>query len=104
MAPPSKEDILVATQALRTQATVWNGQAGEMSALSTKVKAMDITRLEAGIFQLFIGNYNTLVDELTQRCSEGNAAMNEVAGTLRQVADTYDEEERKNVHKIGELW
>lgn len=104
MAPPSKEDILVATQALRTQATVWNGQAGEMSALSAKVKAMDITRLEAGIFQLFIGNYNTLVDELTQRCSEGNAAMNEVAGTLRQVADTYDEEERKNVHKIGELW
>jgi hypothetical protein len=103
MAPPHN-NVTVATGALRSHVGLWAAEGAKLSELSAKVGELHISRIEAGFFQVFISTYNTLVTEVAQRCQEGNAAMGDIAKTLRSVADVYDEEERKNVHKIKGLY
>ncbi|MBQ0990704.1 hypothetical protein KBX08_11445 [Micromonospora sp. H61] len=104
MPPPSRQQVTVATDALRTEAAEWDRQSAAMSAVVPKVAGMELGRVEAGLFQLIVSPYNEIVQHVSQRCQEGQAAMTEVATTLRKVADTYDEEDRSNDHKLRNLY
>src|SRR5215475_4326048 len=53
--------VKVATDALRTEAGVWDQQSGQMDAIATKVDGLRFNRLEAGVFQLVVGPYGELV-------------------------------------------
>jgi len=104
MPPPSREQVTVATNVLRTEAGEWDRQSAAMSAIASKVAGMELGRVEAGLFQLIVSPYNQLVEHVEQRCREGEAAMTEIATTLRKVADTYDEEDRNNAHRFMKLY
>jgi hypothetical protein len=49
-------------------------------------------------------SYDDTADQITARCREGHQRMTEVASTLRQVADTYEAEEAKNVHRFTNIY
>ncbi|MCY1144065.1 hypothetical protein OWR29_39230 [Actinoplanes sp. Pm04-4] len=102
--PPSGEQVAVATNALRTEAGEWDGQAGKLAELSTKVAAMEFGRLEAGLFQLMVGPYNDVIQAMAARTREGSAAMTEIAATLRNVAGTYDAEDKASEHRIRNVY
>ncbi|MEU6206087.1 type VII secretion target [Micromonospora musae] len=104
MPPPSRGQVTVATNALRTEAGEWDQQSAAISAIASKVAGMQLGRVEAGLFQLIVSPYNDVVQHVTQRCREGQAAMTEVASTLRKVADIYDEEDRNNAHELRKLY
>ena len=93
----------VATDALRTEAGAWDQQSAQMGNIATKVDGLRFTRTEAGVFQLVVGPYNDVVDQVHGRCQEAVQRMKEIADTLRQVAKTYDEEERNGVHRLKNL-
>jgi hypothetical protein len=95
--------VQVATDALRTEAGVWDQQSAAMGRLATTMDGMRMNRLEAGVFQLIIGPYSTLVDQVNHRCQEGSGRMTEIADTLRQVARTYDQEELNDAHRLRNL-
>jgi hypothetical protein len=44
------------------------------------------------------------VDVVTARCREGAQRMTEIASTLRHVANTYEDEERRNEHTFRNLY
>lgn len=104
MPPPTRDQVTVATNALRAEAKEWNRQSTAVAAISSKVAGMELGRVEAGLFQLIVSPYNDIVTQVTQRCREGQTAMTEVATTLRTVADTYDQEDRANEHKIRNIY
>jgi uncharacterized protein YukE len=104
MAPPTSQEVKVATDALRTEANVWDHQSDQMHAISTKVAGLRMTRLEAGIFQVVVGAYDTLVDQVSARCQEGHDRMHDIAATLRPIADTYDTEDAKGEHRLMNLY
>jgi len=104
MGSPSRDQVTVATNTLRTEAGEWDRQGATMAALVPKVAGMELGRVEAGLFQLIVAPYNEVVQHVANRCREGSAAMIEVATTLRQVADTYDEEDRNNEHQLRNLY
>lgn len=93
----------VATDSLRTEAGVWDEQSRKTTAISTLADQLRFTRVEAGIFQLIVTPYGEVVDAVTARCQEGGAQMTDIANTLRNVARTYDEEERNGVHRLMNL-
>jgi hypothetical protein len=93
----------VATDSLRTEAGVWDAQSAQMGTLAGKADAVRFNRLEAGVFQLIVGPYGDVVDQVHGRCKEAVDRMKEIATTLRQVAKTYDEEERTGVHRLMNL-
>ncbi len=104
MTQPSAEEVKVATDALRSEAGEWAAQGGKLTALGTKVADMEFGRLEAGLFQLMVGPYNDVIHAVVARAGEGGAAMVEIGGTLRSVADTYDAEDKASEHRIRNVY
>lgn len=102
--PPTAQQIQVATDALRTEAGVWDAQAAQLGNIQSKVSELTFSRLEAGIFQVLVSVNDDLVNHVSTRCGEGNTQMTSIASTLRSVADTYDAEERSNEHSFRNLY
>ncbi|MBB2945346.1 hypothetical protein FB565_005079 [Actinoplanes lutulentus] len=95
---------MVATDALRAEATVWDTQGEALRALSAEVGAMEFGRVEAGLFQMMVSPYNEVVRAVAARCVEGAAAMTDMAGTLRKVADVYETEDQAGAHRIKNVY
>jgi uncharacterized protein YukE len=93
----------VATDALRTEAGVWDQQSTQMGNIASKVDGVRFNNLEAGVFQLIVNPYGDVVTQVHDRCSEAVQRMKEIADTLRAVAKTYDEEERNGIHRMKNL-
>lgn len=104
MALPSTAQVKVATDALRTEAGIWDQQSSELDKIVGQANGLRLERIEAGIFQIIFDAYTSVVDQVTARAGEGNQRMADVAGTLHQVADTYDEEEAANLHLVKNLY
>jgi hypothetical protein len=102
--PPSREQVTVATDALRNEAREWDTQSTELSSLSTRVAGMEFGRLEAGLFQMMVGPYNDVIHAVAARTAEGATAMTEIATTLRNVADTYDAEDKAAMHRMKNIY
>ncbi|GGN80394.1 hypothetical protein GCM10010112_55910 [Actinoplanes lobatus] len=104
MGLPSSEEVSLATQALRSEASVWNAQGGRLAELSAQVEAMEFGRVEAGLFQIMVSPYNDVVRAVAARCMEGRAAMTDMADTLRRAADIYESEDQAGAHRIKDVY
>lgn len=104
MPPPGREEVAVDTAALRAEGNVWLEQSDRLEAITHKADGLRMTRLEAGVFQVLVSAYDDAVDQVTARCREGRARMSEVGETLRQVADVYDDEDRKVEHRFRDIY
>lgn len=104
MEPPSKAQIKVATDALRTEAGIWDQQSSELDKIASQADGLRLERVEAGIFQVIFDAYASVIDQVTARSGEGRQRMADVAGTLHQIADTYDEEDTANLHLLKNLY
>jgi len=89
---------------LRAEANVWLRLSDQLQAIATKAQGLDMTRMESGIFQLIVTPYDQAIAQIADRCREGTERMKDIAGTLRKVADTYDDEEARNVHRFEKLY
>jgi hypothetical protein len=104
MAPPSSQQIQIATKALRAEATIWDDQSRTMEKITPKVEGLRLNRIQAGLFQLIVSEYERAIDLIELRADEGRQAMANVATTLHTVADTYDQEEAADVHRMKNLY
>ncbi|MBW6438210.1 hypothetical protein KZ829_31225 [Actinoplanes hulinensis] len=104
MGLPSSEDVSLATEALRSEASVWAAQGGRLAELGAQVEAMEFGRVEAGLFQIMVSPYNEVVRAMAARCMEGRDAMTDMAGTLRRAADVYESEDRAGAHRIKDVY
>ncbi|MEV4319258.1 hypothetical protein [Actinocrispum sp. NPDC049592] len=104
MAPPTAEQVKVATEALRKEAGVWDEESAEMTKIADKADGLRLTRIEAGVFQVIFDAYGLAIDQIIARSHEGSERMSEVGRTLRSVADTYESEETAKVHKLKNIY
>lgn len=104
MAPPTPQQVEVATQALRIEAGVWETESGEMGKVSEKANGLRLNRIEAGLFQVIFNTYGQVIDQVVARSNEGVTQMADVARTLRTVADTYDQEDAAGVHRMTNIY
>lgn len=61
-------------------------------------------RLQAGVFQVIVTAHTDLAAAIAARCGEASIEMARIAATLEEVADTYDDEERRHVHALRHLY
>lgn len=105
MATPGIDQIKVTTKTLRTaEAGIWDRQSITAGTIANQADSLRMDRLEAGIFQIIVSAYGSVVDQVTARSREGQQRMTDIANTLRQVANTYDEEEEENLHHLKNLY
>lgn len=91
--PPTADQIRVAIEALRTEASVWDAQAAQTNRIGPMAEALRLNRIEAGLFQVIFDTYGQVIEQVIARANESGQRMTEIANTLRSVADTYDREE-----------
>jgi hypothetical protein len=104
MAPPTSDQVKVATEALRNEAGAWDREADEIGKIPAKAEDLRLNRIEAGLFQIIFDTYGQVIDQVIARAGEGRTQMNAVANTLRTVADTYEQEENAQVHKMKNIY
>lgn len=104
MPPPTQEQIRVATEALRTEAGVWDAQAAQMNRIGPVAQGLRLNRIEAGLFQVIFDTYGQVIEQVIARAEEGGQRMTETADTLRSVADTYVREEADNTHMLNNIY
>lgn len=104
MAPPSNGQIKVATNTLRTETGVWDQQSSSAGKIASQANNLRMDRFEAGVFQIIVSAYSSVVDQVTARSQEGQQRMADIANTLHQVANTYDQEEAENLHLLKNLY
>lgn len=86
MTQPSPRQVAVETAVLCTEAGDWDAHAENMRAMGQTVAVMKKGRLEMGLFQVFVGAYDTVVDDVVGRSAEAATAMTNIGDTLRQAA------------------
>ncbi|WNI31233.1 hypothetical protein [Streptomyces sp. ITFR-6] len=97
-------DLKHITDALRSEAGMWDKQSVSMGEVSRAADGMRLTRLEAGLFQLVVSNYNEAIDHISARCSEGESRMAEVADALIKNANAYDNHEAETTKSVEDAY
>lgn len=97
MSPP---DVKTVTDALRAESRMWDEQSDALSRLSHTVEGLRISRLEAGMFQIVFSAYEQAIDQISQRCEEGNKRTQEIASALIRNAKSYDENEEETTQHV----
>lgn len=101
---PNKKQIEVAIDELKNEAGVWEAQSEEIANIATTAEGLRLTRLEAGMFQLIVDPYDSVIDQVIGRCGEGKDQMQAIGDSLRAAAKTYAEEEQENIHAFKNLY
>ena len=86
-------DLKTTTDAIRTDARMWDRQSVAIGDAATAIKGLRRTQYEFGLFVGFFDAYMDCVDFLSDRCTEGKSAMSDIADTLVKNAKAYDDHE-----------
>jgi len=65
---------------------------------------MQLTRVEAGLFQIMFDAYESCRSQVELRAREGAEEFHGIAETLRHVAGVYRTEDENRAHEIAGLW
>ncbi|WP_327349605.1 MULTISPECIES: hypothetical protein [unclassified Streptomyces] len=86
-------DLKVITDGLRSDAVMWDEQSGAMKAVHNAVEGTRMNHLQAGVFQLLVSAYESVIDQISARSTEGEVQMAAVATALYKNAKAYDDHE-----------
>ncbi|WFB07106.1 hypothetical protein LRS74_08615 [Streptomyces sp. LX-29] len=98
------DGLKVITDAIRTDAGMWDKQSTAIGEVGTKIKGMTPTRLEWGVFQMIHGPYTDAIDHLSARCGEGKSRMSEIADALVKNAKAYDDQETETTKSVKDAY
>jgi Excreted virulence factor EspC, type VII ESX diderm len=93
-------ELRVIAASLRQAAGIWDEQATAIGSVSATAGAMRLDRVEAGVFQLIVGPYDAVADQVSARCEEGMQDMRGIASALDRSADTYQLAEQASIGDI----
>ena len=104
MTNPSGQSIVVAVETLRKAAKSWDDVHEHLNSAGKKADEQQMSRLQAGIFQIFWNGYQQAATYTRDRLNEGATEATKIGGVMRANADTYEAEERENEHALRNLY
>ncbi|MER8161617.1 hypothetical protein [Streptomyces sp. NPDC094472] len=96
--------LKVITDAIRADARTWDEQAKAIGGVGTNISGLRRDRLELGMYQMFFGAYADAIDHLSDRCSEGQKRMSEIADALVKNAKAYDDHEVETTKSVEDAY
>lgn len=105
MTTPTPDEIHVALDALRADATVWRAAAGDMKRAATAAQGQVIAPMSFTSRGLDVAAaYEALRVELAKLISEAATNFDAVADALDKSASAYEAEEQRNVHRLRGIY
>ncbi|MFC7308996.1 hypothetical protein ACFQVC_32925 [Streptomyces monticola] len=93
-------DLRTITDALRTDARMWDRQSEALGNVHRNVEYLRLSRVQAGIFQLLVDEYEEALTAVSDRCAEGRDRTEEIATALIKNATAYDNREADTARSI----
>lgn len=90
----AKSELEVVTDAIRSESKMWDRLGGQMGSIHNHVETLRIgNRVKAGVFQVIFSAYEDAINQISDRCQEGEKRMSGIADTLVKNANAYDSNE-----------
>ncbi|MBJ8340396.1 hypothetical protein JGU71_16005 [Antrihabitans sp. YC3-6] len=102
--PPSGDQVSAALERMRHVASAWRQVAGALAEAGAMTDDTELTRLEAGLFQVAFDKYAVAPGFFRDRLAEGTAVMGQIAATLSDNANAYAIEEALLLHELNRMW
>ena len=87
--PGGSGELQVVGSSLRHVAGIWDQEATAIGTVPGRAEGLRLDRFDAGVFQLIVSPYDSVVDAVAARCTEGKSRMEDIATALRHCADNY---------------
>lgn len=104
---PTKDEYRVALEALRNDATQWEGCADDLATAKSTADGLDLEALhfsyiadKCGVTQL----YKEFQDKMVRLLGEGETMCRGVSDSLEAAAQTYQQEEEAGIHRMNNVW
>jgi hypothetical protein len=104
MPPPSKDQVKVALEALRTDAQKWDDMSATFRSAAQRADSLDLSALhftylagKLGLVQAYQELQNTFITLL----NEGATNFANMAAVLRKDADDYQHDDEAGAHAIA---
>lgn len=89
----------VVPSSIRSVATIWDKQSADIGKVPGITAGIHISHLDAGLFQLIVSPYESLLNAITERCEQGKVQLAAVATELRASATAYEQTENENTSR-----
>lgn len=107
MAPPSKEELEVAIEALRQGGMTWQQNADVMQAASVAVTAQSLGPFELSGHASVTGlveTYALLQEKVATLLRQGAVNFEAIGAALKTAADGYEQDEIDEVHRMRGIY
>jgi hypothetical protein len=81
--------LQVVRSSLLHVAGIWDQQATAIGTVPGRAEGLSLGRFNAGVFQLIVSPYDSVVGAVAARCTEGKGCMEDIATGLRRCVGNY---------------
>lgn len=107
MSNPSSDEVYAATAAMRADAGVWAGMAGQLDSAAQVARGLTLSAFEfsgvghlAGLDEV----YAELQNRVAHLLRHGGAIFDDIADALKKSADDYERDEHDTVHRMKNVY
>jgi hypothetical protein len=103
MDEPTADEMRIASGALEKEATKWDNEAPTLTSIATTLAGLEMSRIEAGLFQIMFGPYEQCRATVEDRAREGAAEFATMADTLTSLSKAYRDLDSERADSIAQL-
>ena len=103
---PSKQEVKVACDTLRLDATKWAAASDEMRAAAVTAQNLVLGRDQFGYAaetRGLVTAYTTLQQRIAHLLTGADAEFDKISGALKASADTYEYEDTRGAHAMRQI-
>lgn len=101
--PPTEGEMRIASGALEKEATKWDGEAPTLSTVASTVSGLELSRTEAGLFQIMFSAYESCRSQVEDRAREGAAEFTTMADTLTEISKAFKDLDADRAESVARL-
>lgn len=100
---PTEGEMRLAAGALEKEARKWDAEAPTLSTISNTLSDLELTRTEAGLFQIMFSAYEACRSQVEDRAREGNTEFTTMADTLNEISKAFTDLDASRAESVAQL-
>lgn len=100
---PTPEEMRIASGALEKEAHKWDAEAPNLTSIASTLSSIELSRVEAGVFQIMFGAYEACRAQVEDRAREGASEFTTMADTLVELSKAYRDVDAERADAVARL-
>ncbi|UUZ61110.1 hypothetical protein [Nocardioides sp. B-3] len=100
---PTEAEMRIASGALEKEATKWDAEAPALTTIAGTISGPELTRTEAGLFQIMFSAYETCRSRVEDCAREGAAEFTTMADTLTEISKAFKDLDAERAESVARL-